>query len=143
MDSLHWVDRTYVQKHESEDPRHLRALYYPNLSLYGAREQHLSRREAMSALTAFLTRFAWRSGISLAVYFLSYLPLVGRSVLPAASFYAFQNAVGVPPALVIFSASIVVPKRYLVIFLQTYFSSRTLMRELVSCLHHCQTACFS
>ncbi|KAI9871449.1 MAG: hypothetical protein M1830_002903, partial [Pleopsidium flavum] len=34
MDSLQWVDQTYVQKHKSEDPTKLRAMYYQNLRMY-------------------------------------------------------------------------------------------------------------
>ena len=69
--------------------------------------------------------------MSLAVYMLSYLPYVGRFVLPAASFYTFNNAVGPIPATIIFGSGVFLPRRYLVVFLQSYFSSRSLMRELV------------
>ncbi|KAI4205273.1 MAG: hypothetical protein LQ350_000595 [Teloschistes chrysophthalmus] len=62
---------------------------------------------------------------------LSYLPYIGRFVLPAASFYTFNNAVGPIPATVIFGSGIFLPRRYLVVFLQSYFSSRSLMRELL------------
>jgi len=31
MESLDWVDRTYIAKHKADDPRNLRAMYYPNL----------------------------------------------------------------------------------------------------------------
>jgi hypothetical protein len=83
------------------------------------------------AVVAFLLRFSRRAGISLAIYLLSFLPLVGRFVLPAASFYTFNNAVGPVPATLIFGIGIFLPRRYLVVFLQSYFSSRSLMRELV------------
>lgn len=75
-----------------------------------------------------------KAGISLAVLALSYLPYVGKFVLPAASFYTFNKAVGPQPAVAIFAGSLLLPRRYLVSFLQAYFSSRTLMRELVSCV---------
>lgn len=70
--------------------------------------------------------------MSLAIYLLSMLPLVGRFVLPAASFYTFNKAVGPVPAVAIFGSGLFLPKRLLVVFLQSYFSSRSLMRELVS-----------
>jgi hypothetical protein len=82
-------------------------------------------------LVFFLIRFGRKAGISLAIYLLSFLPVIGRFVLPAASFYTFQHFVGTPPAVVIFGTSVFLPRRYLVTFLQTYFSSRSLMRELV------------
>ena len=76
-------------------------------------------------------RFARKAGISLAIFALSYVPIVGRLVLPAASFYTFNKAVGLGPASVIFGTGVFLPRRYLVIFLQSYFASRSLMRELL------------
>lgn len=136
MQSIQWVDITYVKKHESEDPSSLRALYYPNLKLYRRGKGAMNTGAARSSkswdpLIRFLTRFARKSLISLAIFALSYTPLVGRFVLPAVSFYTFNKAVGTGPALVIFGSGIFLPRRYLIIFLQTYFSSRSLMRELL------------
>lgn len=74
-------------------------------------------------------------GMLLGVYLLSLLPLVGRFVMPAVSFYTFRENVGTTPAAVIFGTGLVLPKRYLVTFLHTYFASRSLMRELVSQLN--------
>ena len=132
MDSLEWVDRTYVKKHASEDPTTLRAMYYANLRLYSTSGATSKQRSPMDAATMFLVRYARRAGLSLSIYILSFLPVVGRLVLPAASFYTFNQAVGTPAAVVIFGSGVFVKKRYLVMFLQAYFSSRSLMRELVS-----------
>lgn len=133
MESLRWVDQTYIQKHKSEDPHNLRAMYYPNLNMYPTHGPKTETKTPLKqALTAFAIRYGRKAGISLAVLALSYVPYVGRFVLPAASFYTFQKSVGPQPAVAIFAVSLVMPKRYLVSFLQSYFSSRTLMRELVS-----------
>lgn len=132
MDSLQWVDQTYAQKHKADDPNTLRAMYYPNLRLYPTHGDTSKHHAPMEAAFAFLKRYGRRAGISLAIYLLSYLPLVGRFVLPAASFWTFNRAVGPVPATVIFGAGVLVPRRWLVVFLQSYFSSRALMRELVS-----------
>ncbi|OCL15414.1 hypothetical protein AOQ84DRAFT_423122 [Glonium stellatum] len=131
MDSLHWVDQTYIQKHKSDNPQNLRSMYYPNLRMYSAHGDTNSMKGPKDAIIAFLIRYGRRAGISLAVYVLSYLPYVGRFVLPAASFYTFNKAVGPKPAAIIFGSSIFLPRRYLVMFLQSYFSSRSLMRELL------------
>ncbi|KAI9845410.1 MAG: hypothetical protein M1837_004888 [Sclerophora amabilis] len=131
MDSLQWVDYTYIQKHKGDDPSKLRAMYFQNLRLYSTHGETSSHKTPMEATIAFLIRFGRRAGISLIVYMLSYLPLVGRFVLPAASFYTLNNAAGPIPAAVIFGTGIFLPRRYLVIFLQSYFSSRSLMRELL------------
>ncbi|KAI0018159.1 formamidase [Xylariomycetidae sp. FL0641] len=131
MDSLRWVDMTYVQKHKGEDPNNLRAMYYPNLRGYKQKDGSTHSTSTAEAISMFLWRFARKALISLSVFALSYLPYVGRFVLPAASFYTFNQAVGLGPAAAIFGTGVFLPKRYLVIFLQTYFSSRSLMRELL------------
>ncbi|EER25585.1 transmembrane protein UsgS, putative [Coccidioides posadasii C735 delta SOWgp] len=130
MESIKWVDSTYVQKHKSDDPAGLRAMYYPNLVMYSnKRKKQIG--DVASSLRSFFTRYGRRTGISLAVYLLSLLPVVGRFVIPLASFYTFNKAVGPVPATVIFGSGLVLPKRYLVVFLQSYFASRSLMRELL------------
>lgn len=137
MESLRWVDQTYVQKHKGEDPNQLRAMYYPNMRQYAhhgpapASGEKLSQNAPKQAAIKFLIRYGRKAGISLAVYLLSCLPYIGRFVLPAASFYTFNKQVGLQPAVLIFGSSIFLPKRYLVHFLQSYFASRSLMRELV------------
>jgi len=131
MDSLKWVDQTYTQKHKEEDPNDLRAMYYPNLRMYATRDGSTHSKSTVEAITMFLVRFGKKAGISLAIFALSYVPYIGRLVLPAASFYTFNKAVGLGPDAVIFGTGIFLPRRYLVIFLQSYFSSRSLMRELL------------
>jgi hypothetical protein len=133
MDSLRWVDHTYVQKHKTEDPHNLRALYHQNLQQYPAHapRDQTTKTPLKQTIIFFVTKQGRKAAISLAVLALSYLPYVGRFVLPAASFYTFNKAVGPQPAAAIFAGSLLFPRKYLVTFLQAYFSSRTLMRELV------------
>lgn len=133
MDSLAWVDRTYLQKHKSDDPSTLRGLYSPTLRMYsthGEREQK-EKRSPLDGLISLGMRYSRRAGISLAIYALTFVPLVGPFVLPAASFYTFNKSVGPVPAGIVFGFGLVVPKRYMVSFLQTYFSSRSLMSRLL------------
>ncbi|KAK4962355.1 hypothetical protein LTR66_012681 [Elasticomyces elasticus] len=132
MDSLRWVDQTYVQKHKSEDPDKLRAMYYPNMRMYSTHGFTASEKSPpWGAARKVMARFGRKAVISIVVYTLSYVPYVGRFVLPAASFYTFNNAVGTIPAAIIFGSGIFVPKRYFVMFIQSYFSSRALMRDLL------------
>ncbi|KAK3622147.1 hypothetical protein LTR56_022373 [Elasticomyces elasticus] len=128
MSSLQWVDSTYAAKHSGEE---LRELYHPHLSSYTNTAVKERQKDPYRAALTFLLKFGRRAGLSLGVYCLTFLPYVGRFVLPAASFYTFNNAVGLQPAVVIFGSSIFVPKRWIVRFLQSYFSSRSLMRELL------------
>ncbi|KAF2402199.1 transmembrane protein UsgS [Trichodelitschia bisporula] len=131
MDSLAWVDQTYYHKHKAQDPKDLRQPFYQNLNQYSVHGPTGEKKKPSVAIKAFVYRFGRKAGISLAVYVLSFLPYVGQFVLPAASFYTFQNAVGTKPAVFIFASSLALPKRYIIVFLQTYFSSRSLMRELL------------
>lgn len=132
MQSLCWVDLTYTQKHKNDHQNQRRGLYYPNFSQYpGVTSPTPKRADSWGAVYAFLSRFGRKALISTAIFVLSHLPVVGKFVLPAASFYTFKNAVGTGPAIVIFGTGVFLPRKYLVIFLQTYFSSRNLMRELL------------
>ncbi|EXJ84895.1 hypothetical protein A1O3_05570 [Capronia epimyces CBS 606.96] len=133
MDSLAWVDKTYLQKHKSDDPSTLRGLYHPTLKVYsthGARERK-ERRSPLDGLISVGMKYGRRAAISLAIYTLTFAPIVGPLVLPAASFYTFNKAVGPVPAGIVFGLGFVLPKRYMVSFLQTYFSSRSLMSRLL------------
>ncbi len=136
MRSLHWVDRTYTIKHKDDSQGPLRELFYPGLEQYG---QLRSRSTGISGETglkwksiySFVYRFGRKGFISLMVFSLSQLPVIGHVILPLASFYTFKRAVGIGPAALIFGTGLVLPRTYLVVFLQTYFSSRSLMRELL------------
>ena len=132
MESIRWVDATYVQKHKSEDPDTLRAMYYPNLVRYSTHNSAGVSKPIPQAAMLFVRRYGRKVGMLLGMYLLSLLPVVGRFVMPAASFYTFKQNVGTTPAAVIFGTGVVLPKRFLVTFLHTYFASRSLMRELVS-----------
>ncbi|KAI0150656.1 transmembrane protein UsgS [Xylariaceae sp. FL1272] len=131
MDSLRWVDETYVAKHSGEAPLSLRQVYYPNLSKYKLKDGTTHSTSTAENITIFIWRFARKGLVSLAIFALSCVPYFGKLVLPAASFYTFNKAVGLGPAAVIFGTGILLPKRYLIIFLQAYFSSRGLMRNLL------------
>lgn len=134
MQSIQWVDTTYIQKHKSEDPDTLRAMYYPSLVMFPSKGGPRSSRPKSEAVMAFVHRYAKRMGMLLGIYLVSLTPVIGRFVMPAASFYTFRNHVGTAPAAVIFGTGLVLPKAFIVRFLHTYFASRSLMRELVSIL---------
>ena len=136
MQSLRWVDTTYVQKHKKDDPKELRAMYYPNLVMYSTKGPSGPSKPLPQALAAFAKRYGRKVGMWVGIYLLSLLPVVGRFVMPAASFYAFRKSVGTVPAAVIFGSGIFLPRKLLVTFLHSYFASRSLMRELVSQLSH-------
>lgn len=125
------MDKTYYAKHEDADPSTLREAYYPNLRMYSIRDGSTHSKSVAEAITMTLFRFGKKAGISLAIFGLSYVPFVGRLVLPAASFYTFHRVVGLGPAAIVFGTGLLLPRKYLVVFLQSYFASRSLMRELL------------
>ena len=131
MQSIEWVDKTYLQKHKSENPYTLRAMYYPSLAMYPTKGNASSRPKS-EAIMMFVHRYAKKMGMLFGLHMLSYAPVIGRFVMPAMSFYTFRKRVGTAPAAVIFGAGLILPKAYLVKFLHTYFASTSLMRELVS-----------
>ncbi|CAK7271699.1 hypothetical protein SEPCBS57363_004755 [Sporothrix epigloea] len=151
MQSLQWVDHTYAQKHARDDDAvslvDPRQRYYENLRAYAqissvhqppptptsAALDRVGNKLGPGKKSAvrFLWRFGRKAGISLAIFALSYVPIVGRFVLPATSFYTFRRAVGLGPAALIFGTGLFLPRRYLVVFLQTYYGQRSLMRELL------------
>lgn len=132
MQSVEWVDTTYIQKHKSESPDTLRAMYYPSLVMFSTKGGPRSSRPTSEAIMMFVHRYAKRMAMLLGIYLLSLTPVIGRFVMPTASFYTFRNHVGTAPAAVIFGAGLILPKAIIVKFLHTYFASRSLMRELVS-----------
>ena len=138
MESIKWVDSTYVDKHKADDPKTLRAMYYPSLAMYSTKGSVGVSKPKGESMLVFVRRYGRKVGMMLGIFLLSLLPIVGRFVMPVASFFSFQKMVGPAPAAAIFGTGLVLPKRYLVTFLHTYYSSRSLMRELVSTHEYCQ-----
>lgn len=138
MESIRWVDQTYVQKHKADDPSKLRGMYYPTLKMYSTRgeREKKEKRSLLDGIIVTAAKYGRRAGISLAIYALTFLPGIGPFVLPAASFYTFNKAVGPVPAGIVFASGLVLPKRYMVSFLQTYFASRSLMSRLLEPYFH-------
>jgi len=135
MEALDWVDKTYAAKHESDDPQDLRGSYFPNLSQYTSDLPPITKSRKKSpfdGISVLFIRYGKRGMMALTIYLLSYVPYVGHFILPVLSFYTLDRAIGIKPAVAIFASGLVLPKRYLIWFLQTFFSSRSMMNELVS-----------
>lgn len=132
MQSLKWVDHTNRKKHEHTAHDKFRVDFYQNLKEYPRFSAgYGSPNQSTNTLHRIIFKYCRKGLVSLLVMSLSYLPGIGQLILPALSFYTFKNAVGFTFAGVIFGSSIVLPRRYLIIFLQTYFATRTLTRELL------------
>lgn len=154
MLSLAWVDKTYLAKHLPETttaasvsiPVEMQSrLYYPSLVLYKPDKDYIppsaddpkkalkkSTLKKNSPLKKFLFKSLRKAALSVTVYFLTFLPIVGSWVLPMSSAYSLHQVTGpVPAGVFAFAAKFFLPKSWTVKLLQTYFASRTLMRELL------------
>ncbi|ORY84417.1 hypothetical protein BCR37DRAFT_391996 [Protomyces lactucae-debilis] len=121
MSSMSWVDSEYERRHQGEDKASLRPAYTTNLKRYKPEYR-----------STFVNRTLKRTGLGLIIYLLSFTPKVGSLVLPAVSFYTLHQAVGLVPAGVFFAlATLILPRHYFVVLLQTYFSTRSLTRQLL------------
>lgn len=84
------------------------------------------------AFHTFLRRSLRRSAFSMGLYFLSFVPVLGRLVMPVASFYSFNNVVGTPTAVAIFAVGYTLPRRFMVKFITVFWGGRSLVRELLA-----------
>ncbi|VVT45764.1 uncharacterized protein SAPINGB_P000879 [Magnusiomyces paraingens] len=80
----------------------------------------------------FVRRSLRQAAFSMALYLLSFIPTLGRVVMPIASFYSFNSVVGTPTAVAIFALGYNVPRRYAVKFLTVFWGGRSLVRELLA-----------
>lgn len=153
MLSLAWVDKTYLAKHlpaatasSVSIPVEIQyRLYYPTLSLYKPHKDYIppsadDPKKALkkrtlkknSPLKKFLYKSLRKAALSVTVYLLTFLPVVGPLVLPVSSAYSLHQVTGpLPAGLFAFASMFILPKSWTVKLLQTYFASRTLMRELL------------
>ncbi|KAK6346008.1 hypothetical protein TWF730_010342 [Orbilia blumenaviensis] len=145
MESLSWVDQTYLQKHKDENPSTLRPLYHQNLILHpknsgppssSSSSQPQSQTSKLATTIAqkqmdFIKQMLKKGLISLIVYLTSMIPFAGILVLPAASAWSVHPAVGIGPAIAIFLTGLFVPRKQMVISLQAYHASRSLVRTLL------------
>ncbi|KAK6524595.1 hypothetical protein TWF281_011498 [Arthrobotrys megalospora] len=150
MESLSWVDQTYLQKHQNDNPSTLRPPYHQSLILYpkthtspkhhhppsssSSPKQPISSKLATSIAQKqqeFIKKMLLKGVISLVVYISSMVPLAGMFVLPAASAWSLHPTVGIGPALGVFIAGLFIPRPHMVIGIQAYHSSRSLVRTLL------------
>ncbi|GES88744.1 transmembrane protein UsgS [Rhizophagus clarus] len=125
IESLHHVDLTYIKKHEGEQD--LRPPYAPAL------ERHPYGTNYWNEMFQYLKRTWNKIKIAIILYFLSLLPFVGVFVYPVASAYALIDSLGYFPAITIGVFMYVIPgtKSFTMVFLESLYSSRAMMRELL------------
>lgn len=150
--SLQFVDGVYKQKHpESTREYHRNLLQYHGADLKTMSEGTFTKQQASKPVPnkswfaqikascannklfiTFLQRYFKQSAFSLGIYLLSGLPLIGPVIMPAVSFYSFNKVVGTPTALGIFAVGLAVRRKYMIMFLSTFWGGRSLVRGFLA-----------
>lgn len=121
--SLKFVDYTNSKKHPGNDRLFGRLTEYKPIS-----SPFKNRRPVVMGI---LKKFSRRAYFSAGSYACSFIPLVGPYVLPFAAFRSFKNVAGGPAAGLIFGVGVFCPRRWLILFLSTYWGSRAMMNNLL------------
>ncbi|CAG8473860.1 1693_t:CDS:2 [Diversispora eburnea] len=129
IESLRNVDFEHIKKHKEGDEDELRPPYAPALERY----QYSSGSGYWKEMIQYLKRTGNQLKKVIALFLLSLLPFVGGFVYPIASAYALVNSLGKVPAIIVGILMYITPgtKSFAIIFLETLYSSRALMRELL------------
>jgi hypothetical protein len=90
-----------------------------------------SNSKPKSTFKAYLKKSFYNAFYTLAIYFLSALPIVGSIVVPVISYYSFHQVVGGTVASTIFGVGFFIPKKTMILFLAAFYGGRSLVRELV------------
>ncbi|CAN6634640.1 hypothetical protein TRVA0_014S02652 [Trichomonascus vanleenenianus] len=131
LKSLQFVDRVYKQKHPESNREFYRALIRYD-SEKATTATPVTKPRKRDSILRFIKKTGMRAAQTIAVYSLSGVPVLGKLVLPAVSFYSFNEVVGTAAAICIFSAGLFVPRHWMMVFLSTFWGSRRLVRELLS-----------
>ncbi|CAG8470066.1 2837_t:CDS:2 [Paraglomus occultum] len=125
LESLRQVDYQYLKKHNDESD--LRPAYAPLLEKYDNTINYWDEMKRYIKRTLIQMRNAT------ALYMLSFIPLVGRMVYPAASAWYLINLLGLYPACAVGVLMYITPgTKYLaIVFLETLNVTRTLTREVL------------
>ncbi|CAG8794957.1 18645_t:CDS:2, partial [Racocetra persica] len=125
MESLRHIDHTYIKKHKNDQD--LRPAYTPALERY---EYNINYWNEMKQ---YLFHTLNQIKVTMILYLISLIPFIGVLVYPIASAYALVNSLGYKPAIVVGILMYITPgtKPIAMVFLESVYSSRTLMRELL------------
>ncbi|ANB14287.1 hypothetical protein AWJ20_5252 [Sugiyamaella lignohabitans] len=88
-------------------------------------------RGSKRAFFDFLANYVQRSGTTLLALLFSHVPIIGPLVLPVLSFMSFNSVAGTPAAVVVFAIGFMVPRRMMIVFLSSFWGSRSLVHELL------------
>ncbi|KAF5099506.1 hypothetical protein D0Z00_001638 [Geotrichum galactomycetum] len=146
--SLEFVDKVYKKKHPEshrefygslshthkhhEERKHHGHNYPKPTDIAGWLDFFSNFLTKDSGFVQFVKRYLKHSALSLVIFLLSGVPVLGRIILPVTSFYSLNKVVGTPTALVLFAVGLAVERKYMIIFLSTFWGGRRLVRELLA-----------
>nr|CAG8440881.1 3967_t:CDS:2 [Entrophospora candida] len=125
MESLRNIDVVYLKKHAGE--KNLRPPYTEALERYPYAAKYWDE------MWQYLKRTGNQIQIATILFLLSLMPIIGSFVYPIASAYALVDSLGYPTAITIGVLMYLTPgtKHIAMVSLETIFSTRALMRELL------------
>ncbi|GBL49942.1 hypothetical_protein [Candidozyma auris] len=137
LQSLKFIDETHLSKHPQSD-----RLYHENLVALSTEEKIVDDRPTIQGIkkkwatsqefSTFMRRHINRTLMSIGVYFLSKVPFFGPVILGLVSYSNLDSKIGTMNAAVIFGVLQLVPKRWAVLFLTTYWGSRSMTHDLLA-----------
>lgn len=143
FESLKFADATYKSNHPSETYQG----YYESLvsvrpmpNNHGNRLRKLigklpligqAQNSSIQKFSLYLSKYLKRTSFTLFLYLVAHIPQIGPVIVSTFSFIKFNKIVGTPAALCVFSMGLLAPSHYLIIFLSTFHSARTLVSELL------------
>lgn len=137
LSSMEFIDSVYLQKH----PERSSQQFYDNLVALSSEEKITSLRPSWrqirskystsQSFAVFVQRYVrnWLSNIG--VFFLGKVPYIGSVVVGLISFLNLNNKIGTVRALSVFGVLQVLPKSFGVLFLTTYWGSRSMVHDLL------------
>lgn len=136
LESLKFIDSVSLAKHPNSKRR-----YYDNLIALSddstTRPIHLSidsvRKKFFKSqdFAVFVKRHVFKALSNIAILLIGRIPTFGRLFLSIISFLNLNDRIGTVRAAVVATLLHFLPKRYSVLFLSTYWASRSMVRDLL------------
>lgn len=137
LQSLQFVDQVRKAKHPETE-----RVYHENLVALSTDERITDNRPTFDSIkkkwatsqefSTFMRRHINRTLMSVGAYFVSKIPFFGSVILGLISFLNLDGKIGTVNAAVIFGLLQLIPKRWAVLFLTTYWGSRSMLHDLLA-----------
>lgn len=137
LQSLKFFDEVRLLKHPDSD-----RVYHESLVALSTDEKIEDSRPTIKEIklkwatsrefATFMKRHIYRTALNVGAYFVSKVPVFGSIILGLVSFLNLDSKIGTVNAAVIFGLLQLIPKRYAVLFLTTYWGTRSMVHDLLA-----------